>query len=172
MKKIVKDENIIGIWILSGSFIEQGSMPEIKDIRKYRQSYKDWLLSDNYEPLEKMTEASGLELRIEQDGSFTERQKGTPNVAGWFNEEGILDNNVQPFDGRYFISGARAYLKFNLTDEYHWNKRAFTHKYFRFDDGDTKICDSLRVVESQLIRTMMVLTDELWTTRLVFRYRR
>lgn len=160
-----------GIWILDGSFVENGSIPEVEDIKKYRQSYKDWLLSDDYEPLTSLKPASGLELTINPDGSFTERQTKSPDVAAWYDWEGIADNSVQPFDGKYVKSGARAYLKYELTDVSHWNKTAFTHKYFRFDDGDTKICDSLRIVDSSLIRTMMVLTDELWTTRLVLRYR-
>lgn len=167
----MKKNDFTGTWNLDGSFIEAGQMPELKDIRKYRQSYKEWLLSDNYEPLTKLTEASGLELTVNADGSFTERQTGTPNVAGWFNAEGIVVNKAEPFDGQYFVSGERAFLKYNSTDEFYWNKSAFAHKYFRFDDADTKICDSLLIVDSELIRTMLVLTDELWTTRIVFRYR-
>ena len=46
------------------------------------------------------------------------------------------------------------------------------HALLRYDDGDTRISDGLRLQGTRLLRTMNVVTDELYTDRQLFAYER
>ncbi|WP_221645468.1 hypothetical protein, partial [Nostoc sp. UCD120] len=45
-------------------------------------------------------------------------------------------------------------------------------KKLRYDDGDTKIADSIEVQGEQLIRTISVVTDELYLDRVIIVYKK
>jgi len=49
---------------------------------------------------------------------------------------------------------------------------AATAGRLRLDDGDTRICDSARVVGGRLVRTICVITDECYGDRVVLVYDR
>ena len=42
----------------------------------------------------------------------------------------------------------------------------------RYDDGDTKVCDNLRLIDGQLVRQVSVVTDEIYLERMVLVYGR
>ncbi len=162
----MQNNNFTGIWNLDGFFNSCGQFEILEDIEEYRRNYEKWLRGEDYENLENLTEAEGLRLEIKADGTFTESKTGDPQIE-WFDEEGVLESNITPFDGVYKIFDERAFLTLqtpsNLSD-------TDDPERIRYDDGDTKICDSLRVIGEDLIRTVSVITDELYTTRVLLRY--
>jgi hypothetical protein len=116
---------------------------------------------------------SGLILTIETTaGTFTERLTGDPLVE-WFDAEGVLTQGVSPFDGTFISNAQGAYLC--PQDVPKWAAPVagrYGEAILRYDDGDTKIADSLRVVEGRLVRTVNVVTDELYLNRVVIIYER
>jgi hypothetical protein len=160
--------NFIGIWNLFGTFSENGEFEIIEDIEKYRQIYEAWLIAEDYSNLDKLSIVNGLELTINDDGTFTESKTGNPNID-WYDEEGVLDNRVTPFNGVFKVLDNRAFL---FPQEIaSWAISADSDR-IRYDDSDTKICDSLRIVKGNLIRTVSVITDELYTTRIILGYQK
>lgn len=162
----MQENNFTGIWDLDGSLYDNGQFEIIEDIEKYRRIYEEWLRGEDYENLEKLNKTDGLRLEMKADGTFTETKTGDPQTE-WFDEEGVLDAKIMPFDGIYKNFDERAFLTLqkpsNLSD-------TDDPERIRYDDGDTKICDSLRIVGEDLIRTFSVITDELYTTRVFMRY--
>jgi hypothetical protein len=162
----MQENNFTGIWDLDGSFDENGEFEIIEDEEEYRRIYEQWLRDEDYENLENLNKADGLRLEINADGTFTETKTGNPQIE-WFDEEGVLVSKITPFDGIYKIFDDRAFLTLPNppylpdTDD---------PERIRCDDGDTKICDSLRIIGEDLVRTVSVITDELYTTRVLLRY--
>ncbi len=160
--------NFIGTWLLAGAFSENGQFEIIEDIEEYRRIYEAWLIAEDYTNLDKLFNVEGLQLIINENGTFTESKIGNPQVE-WFDSEGISDADVTTFDGLYKIFDNRAFLTVEgLSD---WQKYTDSDQ-IRLDDGDTKICDSLRIVGENLIRTVSVITDELYTTRVILSYQK
>lgn len=113
--------------------------------------------------------ASGLRFRIE-NAVFHEELTGSPSVP-WFDAEGVLAEEVVPFNGRLIHSADGLYLR--PADSPSWAMQADGRHgpaVLRYDDGDTKIADSLRIVGTQLVRTVNVVTDELYLNRIVLIY--
>lgn len=160
--------NFIGTWLLTGTFSENGQFEILEDIEEYRRIYEAWLIAEDYTNLDKLLNVEGLQLTINENGTFTESKIGNPQIE-WFDAEGILEADVTPFDGLYKIFDNRAFL--TVEDLSSWATSADPDQ-IRLDDGDTKICDSLRIVGENLIRTVSVITDELYTTRVIFSYQK
>jgi hypothetical protein len=160
--------NFIGNWFLAGTFSENGQFEIIEDIEEYRRNYEVWLIAEDYSNLDKLLSINGLQLTVNADGTFTESKTGNPQID-WFDADGVLDSQITPFDGRYKIFDNRAFL--TVEDVSSWAISDDPDR-IRLDDGDTKICDSLRIVGENLIRTVSVITDELYTTRVLFKYQK
>lgn len=114
--------------------------------------------------------AAGLLLEIQPNGRFTERRTGTPAVD-WFDAEGVLADKPSPFDGTVLQSGLTAYLR--PDDIASWARPEdgrYAPAVLRYDDGDTKIADSVTRDGPNLLRTVNVVTDELYLTRVVLVY--
>src|SRR5262245_59393032 len=132
----------------------------------------NWLNGFDDQLIENAKPTSGLVLSINPDGSFTERVSGNPEVY-WFDTEGILTDEVMPFNGTTFKSELGAYIRplsiprWATPVEGRYGKCVLRH-----DDGDTKITDNLRVIDEHLIRTVNVVTDELYLDRIVIKYKR
>lgn len=162
----MQKNDFTGIWYLNGSCNSFGQFEILDDIEEYRRIYEKWLRGEDYENLGNLTKAEGLLLEINADGTFTESKTGDPQIE-WFDEEGISESRITPFNGIYKIFDERAFLTLETpstlsdTDD---------SERIRYDDGDTKVCDSLRVIDEDLIRTVSVITDELYTTRVLMRY--
>ena len=119
-------------------------------------------------------ETAGLLLTITHAGSFTERVTGRPGVDLWFDAGGMLTDGVSsPFDGSVVDNGQVAWLRPRGLPPF---ARPVQGRYapavLRYDDGDTRIADGLRVVGADLVRTVNVVTDELYLDRVVLVYRR
>jgi hypothetical protein len=164
----MKVNNFTGIWYLNGSFEENGKFEPVEDIEEYRRTYEHWLRGEDYANLENLTEVEGLRLEIEDAKIFSETKTGKPQIE-WFDEEGVSVSNFKPFNGVYKIFDERAFLTLKEP-----SSLSFTldPERIRYDDGDTKICDSLRIVNENLIRTISVITDELYTNRIILSYRK
>ncbi len=163
---MMQNHNFIGIWQLDGSFNSFGQFEILEDIEEYRRIYEQWLRGEDYENLENLTKADGLRLEINADGTFTETKTSDPQIE-WFDEEGVSESRITPFDGIYKIFDERAFLTLETPSTLSDTDDA---ERIRYDDGDTKICDSLRLIDEYLIRTVSVITDELYTTRVLMRY--
>jgi hypothetical protein len=158
--------NFIGTWILVGNFSENGSFEILDDIEEYRRLYEKWLCEKPSVNLENFVESSGLRLELNTDGTFSETKTGEPQIE-WFDEEGVLNNQVSPFSGVYKIFDDRAFL--TLSEPV---SEPFDFERMRYDDGDTKICDGLQIIDEYLIRTVSVITDELYKDRVFLRYKK
>jgi hypothetical protein len=163
--------NFVGNWFLAGTYSENGQFEIIEDDEKYRRNYESWLIAEDYSNLDKLVGVEGLHLTINEDGTFTESKIGDSQIGWieWFDEEGVSDSNTTPFSGIYKIFDNRAFL--TVEDMSSWAISNDPER-IRRDDGDTKICDSLRLVEGKLIRTVSVITDELYSTRVIYSYKK
>ena len=110
---------------------------------------------------------TGLTLTVD-GASFTET--GAAEVP-WFDDEGVLEPAARPFDGTLATSPAGVFL---LTEE---GRQASVFAdagelHLRCDDGDTAITDLVTVEHDELRRTMSVITDEMYPSRIRLTYRR
>lgn len=116
--------------------------------------------------------ASGLLLAIAPDGTFTERASG-PVALPWFDAEGVLQAQAEPFDGRYAIDRDRAALQPDRIPGWA-TPVAGRHgaARLRYDDGDTQVADHVRRRQELLVRTVSVVTDGAYLDRTVLVYAR
>lgn len=162
-------ESLVGKWVLTGS-ISTNSEITFMGEEADPNGIKDWLNGSGRELFENIKPTSGLTLELLPDGTFTEAKTGNPEVY-WFSNEGVLESEVIPFNG---LIKSNEFGFFLQPDEIPpW--AAPTDKYgviLRYDDGDTKICDRLSLSENTLIRTVNVVTDELYLDRIAITYKR
>lgn len=165
-------QNIEGEWHLIASASITSEVQFVNDEQPDPNGVANWLNGFDDSLLESAKQTSGLVLSITPDGSFTERVTGKPEVY-WFDVEGVFANEVTPFDGVTVKNEQGAYLKpvavakWAVAVEGRYGKCVL-----RYDDGDTKITDNLRIVEAHLIRTVNIVTDELYLDRVLIRYKR
>lgn len=123
----------------------------------------EFLYQDPADPLarpEDDGEVRGSTLTIGLDGSFSQAGECDRPVLT-YDEHGIQVSGMAGFGGVVREDNGRGYL---LT--------AATAGRLRLDDGDTRICDSARVVGGRLVRTICVITDECYGDRVVLVYDR
>ncbi|WP_435234818.1 hypothetical protein ACR30L_13755 [Psychromonas sp. PT13] len=160
-------DSIVGVWLLIGSvsinseinFI--GEEPDPKGVT-------DWLNDSGEELIDKIQATSGLTLSVSADRTFTEVKQGSPSIY-WFSDEGVLESEVIPFNGVVKTNEYGAFLQ--PEDIPSWATP--TNNYgviLRYDDGDTKISDHIYIREDKLVRTINVVTDELYLDRIVVVY--
>lgn len=130
-----------------------------------------WLLpSAAFEKLPKQKSAKGLRLSIFDDGTFLEQSENETGF-GYFNREGCLIDEIIPFSGKVSIFKNRRFLL--LDQPISWACPAEADEEFiRYDDGDTKISDEIKIVENNLIRTVAVITDGYLLDRFLYIYKR
>jgi len=142
-----------------------GEEPDPNGITNWLNGFDDTLVDS-------AKSTSGLVLTIQSDGTFTEVVSGKPEVY-WFDEEGVLQTEVTPFNGVVAPSGSANYLR--PVDIAKWAKpveELYSPAILRYDDGDTKISDRVHVNSGKLIRTVNTVTDELYLDRVVIVYGR
>jgi hypothetical protein len=163
-------QDLCGAWCLVGTVSTRSQIALINGQPDPR-GIEQWLKGVDDRLIETATETSGLLLSISPEASFTEQLTGKPTVY-WFDEEGVLAGEVSPFNGVVVQTQQGAYLKPAEIAKF---GRPVEGRYgnvvLRYDDGDTKIADGLRRVGAQLIRTVNVVTDELYLDRVVVVYR-
>ena len=137
----------------------------------------DWLNGQEDSFLEQAQQIEGLVLSIFPDGRFTEQVVSETKLAdmeaSWYDAEGVLLVQAEPFDGVLIQREQSAYL---IPDMFAQSVRPDESQYgtaiLRYDDGDTKISDCVHLLGDHLIRTLNVVTDELYLDRVLFQYRR
>ncbi len=160
----------VGTWALIGSF-SIGSEIEFIDEEPDPNGVKNWLNGKSYKSIEQIERTEGLTLNITFDGKFAEEKTGNPNVQ-WFDVEGVLESEVIPFNGSLKISESNVYLIPNEILRSEITSDLTNKTNLRYDDGDTKISDFIEVRDDSLIRTVNVVTDELYLDRTVIVYQR
>lgn len=163
-------ENLVGTWILIGSILTNS---EIKLIGGEHDSneVEKWLVGKSYELLNQVEPTEGLTLTITSDGRFEEEKTGYPHVS-WFDREGVLQSEVTPFQG--YLSFHETNIYFIPADLPSWAMPVDKESKMklRYDDGDTKISDCIERQNDRLIRTVSVVTDELYLDRVIIVYQR
>jgi hypothetical protein len=162
-------ESVVGSWTLVGSTSINGEIAFLGD-KPDPNGVLDWLNGSGEELEGSIKHVSGLELKISLEGRFAESLTGLPEVY-WFDVEGVLSNEVAPFNGTLVSIDRLIYLQ--PDDIPSWSVHAqnrYGDAILRYDDGDTKICDSLCLKGDRLLRTVNVVTDELYTDRVLIVY--
>jgi hypothetical protein len=132
---------------------------------EFEGSSDEFLYQDPVEPLARVDDAGevrGTTLLISPNGRFSQAGECDRPVLT-YDAEGVQVSGVAEFGGVIREDGERGYL---LTDAVAEASR------LRYDDGDTRICDSVRVEGERLVRTICVITDECYGDRVVLVYNR
>ncbi|HEY2038426.1 MAG TPA: hypothetical protein VGG95_02105 [Edaphobacter sp.] len=164
--------DVLGKWKLTASANVTSQIAFDESNEPDPNGVGDWLNGFDEGLVSSATATSGMLLAIKEDGFFTERVTGTPNV-NWFDVEGVLCEKVVPFDGAVVEGVERAYLcPVKIPSRAVPENGRYGEAVLRYDDGDTKIADSIHFMHEKLIRTINVVTDELYLDRTVLVYQR
>jgi hypothetical protein len=164
--------SIQGEWCLVASGSVNSEIAFINDEEPDPNGVSDWLNGIDDTLVDTATATSGLTLSIASDGTFAEHVSGKPEVD-WFDAEGILQAEVSPFNGVVVGSDQAVYLRpINIATWASPVEGRYGRAVLRYDDGDTKISDRIRALGDRLIRTVNVVTDELYLDRVVIVYER
>ncbi|NJN00069.1 MAG: hypothetical protein HC800_25630 [Phormidesmis sp. RL_2_1] len=124
-----------------------------------------WLLGAHEPELNSGQEQRGLHLTV-RDGAFTETVKDF--AALMFDQEGVQVNDYQPMSGQIVQVNAIGFLMpFGTSALKGQTPRGC---FLRYDDGDTKVCDTIRLIGDRLVRQLSVVTDELYLDRMTLVY--
>jgi len=126
-----------------------------------------WLRGLDDNSPESGDERTGLQLLI-RDGIFSESVQGFTSLM--FDREGIQVNDYQPMSGNVVIIKGIAYLIPEGVAEDALHDAGDCA--LRYDDGDTMVCDTIRVFGDTLVRQLSVVTDELYLDRMTLVYGR
>ena len=165
-------QNLEGEWQLISSASTRSEISFINEDEPDPNGVTNWLNGLDDSLLESAKQTSGLVLSIKPDGSFTEVVTGKPEIY-WFDAEGVLVDEVTPFNGVTVSSEKCTYLKPDAIAA--WAipvDGLYGESVLRYDDSDTKIADNLRLVDGHLVRTVNVVTDELYLDRVLIKYKR
>lgn len=114
------------------------------------------------------SEMHGLRIVID-GGSFSESAMEFSDLM--FDIEGIQVNDYQPMSGKVLVIGQVGFLMPEGVPDYA-SRPIENELATRYADGDTMVCDTIRSTENNLLRQVSVITDELYTDRIVLLYRR
>ncbi len=163
-------ELLVGTWLLTGS-ISLNSQIKFIDDEPDPNGVENWLNGNSNNLIAQVAATEGLTLTISSDGKFFEAITGTPKVY-WFDFEGVLQSEVIPFNGHLSFYDSKAFLLLDEPISWAVPSDEVNKKKLRYDDGDTKIADSIELQGSQLIRTISVVTDELYLDRVIIVYKK
>jgi hypothetical protein len=161
-----------GTWILVASGSSRSEVEFLDNDEPDPHGVSKWLNGFDDGLIKEAKATSGLTLTVESDGTFAERAEGAPKVD-WFDEEGVLQAQVTPFDGVIVTTADVSFLR--PVEIASWAlpvEGRYGTSVLRYDDGDTKISDGIRVIDGRLIRTVNVATDDLYLDRVVIVYER
>lgn len=169
--RVMASEEVQGEWRLVRSASIKSEIEFVND-EPHPNGVSDWLNGFDESLVDRASPTSGLTLSISPKGSFTERLSGKPNVY-WFDNEGVLQTEVAPFDGVVVGCGQEAYLR--PAEIAKWatpEDGEYGRALLRYDDGDTKIADRIRTMGDRLVRVVNIVTDDLYLDRVVIVYER
>ncbi|KAA5538931.1 hypothetical protein FYK55_26200 [Roseiconus nitratireducens] len=128
---------------------------------------RSWLCGSDDISIDDFNESTGLQLNL-RDGAFSER--GADFCQLMFDTEGIQVNDYRPMSGRVLFDGRVGSLIPDGVPEYSLPYPVGIA--LRYGDGDTKVCDTIRLINDSLVRQLSVVTDELYLDRIVLVYGR
>ncbi|TWT72626.1 hypothetical protein [Crateriforma conspicua] len=153
----------VGSWDLIRYAHTVGEIPNEDD----GSAIHAWLQGSDKGSLGSDTERTGLQLSIEGE-SFSEQVSAFSSLM--FDVEGVQVNDYQPMSGKILVINGLGFLMPEGVPEYALPINvAFP---LRYDDGDTKVCDTVRVFDDVLVRQLSVVTDELYLDRMTLLYYR
>lgn len=109
-----------------------------------------------------------MTLTIDANATLTEARTRALKLA-WYDCEGVLDEQVTPFDGIVVIESDQMYLHLEAPI---CGASVVRNTRVRYDDGDTIICDRIERINDALVRTISVVTDELYLDRTILIYQK
>ena len=159
----------VGVWLLTAAIaiddeVDLEGLPAEDQI-------DEWLYSAGYDLINEAELIAGLKLTIHADDTFTEEKTGLLNLP-WYDREGVLDEAVTPFSGLLKTEENLMYLHPDEPTSWAIPEDTIREIRVRYDDGDTIICDRIEIVNNQLIRTMSVVTDELYLDKVLLIYQK
>lgn len=161
-------ETFVGTWILIASSTLNSEISFTNGVPD-PNGVRNWLNGSGKDLIEKAELASGLSLTILPDGSFIE-EKNSETKVDWFDDEGVLNSDPYTYTGTLMSNTYGVFLEQSSDPRF----ATSTDKYgsfVRYDDGDTKISDSIARKEAVLIRTVNVVTDEAYLMRVIYIYK-
>lgn len=163
------DATVVGTWLLAAA-ISINSEVDLTETAT-AGGIDAWLYGSSNHLLNQAQPLEGLKLTIGADATFAEVKTHALNLA-WYDREGVLDEQVTPFDGIVTIEGNLMYLHPEAPIAGALSEAEVRNARVRYDDGDTIICDQIERVNDMLVRTMSVVTDELYLDRTILIYQR
>lgn len=139
---------------------------------QFEGTVNEFLYQDPTAPLPEVNDAGdvrGSTLTIDAAGAFFQAgQCDAPILT--YDGEGIQVSGVPEFGGRIHEEGERGYLLCQGIPRWATPKDEAAQTRLRWDNGDIKVCDSIRLVGNRLLRTICVVTDECYGDRIVLVY--
>jgi hypothetical protein len=159
---------VLGIWQLVATLALHDELPLFDDIPPRLVAIDEWLYGNSHVHIRQATPIAGRQLQIHADATFTETKTQDLNLE-WYDVEGVLEPSVMPFDGVIWLDVDQLYLHPDTESTLKDPVRSYR---IRYDDGDTIICDRVELVDGALVRTMSIVTDELYLDRTMLIYNR
>lgn len=166
-------ETFVGTWHLTASTTINSEISFVGE-EPDPNGVNNWLKGNGQELIEKAETTSGLSLKISSNGSFIE-EKNADTKVDRFDGEGVLSLDAFTLTGTLKSNSYGVFLEQSSIPSWANSSTSAPEKYdafVRFDDGDTKISDSIEIQGNTLIRTVNVVTDELYLMRVVYLYTR
>lgn len=159
---------VVGAWLLVATTTTSSDLALV-DATYHIPAMNAWLYGTSHDLLDAVEPTAGLRLVINADATFTEEKTGDL-ILSWYDRDGVLDQHVTPFSGIIKTPKKRMYLHPEQLSAYAIPTGKFRQARVRYDDGDTIICDTLDLINGALVRTMSVVTDELYLDRTILIY--
>ena len=158
---------LTGTWNLVAYYYEDSEI-EYTDDQDFpaQEIMANWLKGNSDQSLAEAKPASGLTLTLTED-QFSEENKDFTQLI--FDVEGVQVDDYKPMHGSIKVESGLTLLEPAETPN--WAQEGDCAPYVRFDDGDTKITESIKLIDKQLIRTQSVITDEIYLSRVVLIYK-
>jgi hypothetical protein len=158
---------VVGTWRMIAATSVNCELP-IHHEQTRRMAIDEWLYGKSHALIRQAPLNFGLNLKINADGTFSETGNNSLPLT-WFDAEGVLSESAIPFDGVINLDAEDLYLHATPPENHTDPVRA--HRV-RYDDGDTIVCDRAELVQDRLVRTMSVVTDELYCDRAILIYQK
>ncbi len=169
-------DDTIGTWALNAyRMVESEMVPTLPSEK--RAAIGTFLVGDDFDCLDELELARGLQLRVLPSGRFEQTAEPAFDRT-MIDFEGATTSLGSPdfvvaFDGRLIRVGSRLYLHpddapARSTSEGRWVEA----QLLRYDDGDTVVCEWIEKRGTSLFRTASMVTDEAYLSRLTLRYER
>ncbi len=132
-----------------------------------------WLLGDGGGATGNTEDASGSTLLIHGSGRIHEQAESLTNIL-WFDDEGVQENynSIAPFIGFLVENANGVFARPDKIASWAVPDNTAYQARLRYDDYDTLISERFDVNEAELSRTLNVVTDGLYVTRIVMFYRK